>query len=378
MRFLRKSNVKKTVIVISDLHLGAGEYVEGRPNILEDFHYDKELVDFLKYYSSGEYSSRKVEIVINGDLFDLLAVPFVPFFDDEFWSEDAAKAKFQLILDAHPEVIDAFGEFVSHKNKKITYIIGNHDGELIFDSVRQMLLDKIEEKDRSRFVIMLEDGGEYSPVEGLLLKHGHEYEVANAFTPTNSLVENKEGQKFFIPPWGSYYVIRVINKFKEYRKHINAVRPIKKFMINGFIYDTLTTLRFGFANAFYFIMVRFVVLAKQGERFFDIFIRALEELELFRDYETLTEEFLETRQDVKVLVVGHTHDPIHRIFQDGRVFINTGTWTDMHYLDFDKQEMGTMLTYAQINLLDEKNDKNLEAALLAWKGTSNNPFQELS
>jgi metallophosphoesterase superfamily enzyme len=70
MRFLRKSNIKKTVIVVSDLHLGAGEYVDGRPNILEDFHYDKELVDFLKYYSSGEYSSREVEIIINGDLFE--------------------------------------------------------------------------------------------------------------------------------------------------------------------------------------------------------------------------------------------------------------------------------------------------------------------
>ena len=242
-----------------------------------------------------------------------------------------------------------------------------------------MLMDRIPEKDRERFIILMDDGGEYSPVPGLLLKHGHEYEVANSFIPTNSLVENNDGQKFFIPPWGSYYVIRVINKFKEQRNHINAVRPIKKFVINGLIYDTLTTLRFIFANAFYFMMVRFVVLAKQGERLFDIFIRALEELELFRDYETLTEEFLETRKDVKILVVGHTHDPIHRIFQDGRIFINTGTWTDMHYLDFDKTEMGHLLTYAQVNVLDEnKSEKNLEAALLAWKGTCNNPFQELS
>ena len=33
--------------------------------------------------------------------------------------------------------------------------------------------------------------------------------------------EAEDGSKYFIPPWGSYYVTRVINKFKEERDHIN-------------------------------------------------------------------------------------------------------------------------------------------------------------
>ncbi|MCO4792285.1 MAG: metallophosphoesterase [Bacteriovoracaceae bacterium] len=378
MRFLRKSNIKKTVLVLSDLHLGAGQYLNGRPNILEDFHYDKELVDFLEFYRSGDYANREVELIINGDLFDLLAVPFVPYFDDEFWSEEAALAKLELILNAHPEVIQGISDFISSKNKTVTYIIGNHDGEFVFDSLKNKLLKLFEEKDRPNFKILMNDHGEYSPAKGLLLKHGHEYEVANNFSPSESLIVDESGKKFFLPPWGSYYVIRVINKFKEQRDHINSVRPIKKFLINGLIYDTLTTMRFMFANAFYFIMVRFVVLAKQGEKTLEIFKRALEELELFQDYETLTEEFLEKRDEVGVLVVGHTHDPIHRIFPDGKIFINTGTWTDMHYLDFDKTEKGSLLTYAQINVLDEKEDTALEASLLAWKGAQNTPYQELS
>ncbi|MCY4524036.1 MAG: hypothetical protein OXB84_04785, partial [Halobacteriovoraceae bacterium] len=60
MRFLRKTKVTKTILVISDIHLGAGAIIEGKRNPLEDFHYDKEMVDFLEYYFSGDYASREV------------------------------------------------------------------------------------------------------------------------------------------------------------------------------------------------------------------------------------------------------------------------------------------------------------------------------
>jgi len=61
MRFLRKDKAKKTILVISDLHLGAGVMVDGRRNYLEDFHSDKELVDFLQCYSKGIYLNRNKE-----------------------------------------------------------------------------------------------------------------------------------------------------------------------------------------------------------------------------------------------------------------------------------------------------------------------------
>ena len=138
MRFLRRKNkVQKTILVISDLHLGAGIQVNGRKNPLEDFNSDKELVDFLNYYSSDKFVSQEVELIINGDFFDLLAVPYVKYFDDEFWSEKAALEKLELILKAHPEVMDALKEFLSKKNKKIVYIIGNHDAELVFESLKE-------------------------------------------------------------------------------------------------------------------------------------------------------------------------------------------------------------------------------------------------
>ena len=293
MRFLRANKAKKTILVISDIHLGAGTYVKGVKNILEDFHYDEEMVDFLSYYSKGDYEKREVELIINGDLFDLLAVPYVEFFDDEFWSEEAALEKLKMIVEAHPEVMNAFGEFLTKKNKKIIFIIGNHDGELVLKKLQEYLLEQFSESIRDKFIIKVEKTGEYSPHEGILLKHGHEYEIAHQFDTESSVATDEDGRRYFIPPWGSYYVTRVINKFKEERGHINAVRPIKKAMINGLIYDGLFTIRFLLANAFYFMMVRFIYFFKQGKTFKEVINHSLGELELFGDYEELTKDIFE-------------------------------------------------------------------------------------
>jgi UDP-2,3-diacylglucosamine pyrophosphatase LpxH len=365
--------------VISDIHLGAGAYVAGKHNYLEDFHHDNELVEFLEYYSTGDFLNREVELIINGDLFDLLAVPFVPFFDDEFWSEKAGLEKLKMIMTAHPEVIEALGTFASTKKKKIVYIIGNHDAEFVHPALQSHLLEALPEKARENFSIRLETTGEYRPYSSVLIKHGHEYEIAHRFNPDHSIFVDHEGGKHFKAPWGSYYVTRVINKFKEERSHINAVRPIKKFMINGLIYDTLFTIRFGLANAFYFIMVRFVALFRQGMPIKEVLQSCVKELELFRDYETLTQDIFKSSDKIKVLIVGHTHEPIFKSYVDGNVFINTGTWMRMFHLDFGKETNSPQLTYAQIDIKEEgEGEEYLESALHVWRGVNSLPFQEFA
>jgi UDP-2,3-diacylglucosamine pyrophosphatase LpxH len=375
MRFLRRHKAKKTILVISDIHLGAGTYVKGMKNYLEDFHYDKEMVDFVEYYSSGDFEKREVELIINGDLFDLLAVPFVEYFDDEFWSEDAALEKLKMIIEAHPEVMAAYQDFLTKKNKKIVFIVGNHDGELVLKKLQEYLLSQFTEETRENFVILSEGSGEYLPHRGVLIKHGHEYEIAHQFDLKQSIISDEEGKRYFLPPWGSYYVTRVINKFKEERGHINAVRPIKKAMINGLIYDTVFTIRFILANIFYFAMVRFIYFFKQGNSLAKIFEHSAGELELFGDYEELTRDVFERDEGVHCLIVGHTHEPIHRTYSDGNTFINTGTWTDMYHLDWGKRTTGPQLTYAQLNIYE--NEERPEIALRSWEGVNELPFTEL-
>lgn len=385
MKSLQKSNIKKTILVISDLHLGAGLIVNKRKNVLEDFHYDKELIEFIEYHSGGHYLEREVELIINGDFFDLLAVPFVPYFDDEFWSEKAALDKLKMIIAAHPGVMDALIDFLSFPRNRLVYIIGNHDAELVFDSLRSYIIDLFPEQDQDKFKILLNTDSLYIPEEGIVLKHGHEYEMAHHFDPVTSIVTDVEGLKYFIPPWGSYYVTRVINKFKEGRDYINAVRPINKFIINGIIYDFLYTLRFIFANAYYFMMVRFVMIFKQNKGIFEVLKHVKTEIQLFQNYEALTESYVTENENVKALIVGHTHDPIFREYDDGSIFINTGTWTKMYNLDFGKNFYGARLTFAKVDVnekqLPEEGEtvekfEHLDISLNEWRGKSDLPFKE--
>lgn len=383
MRFLRKDKINKTIIVISDIHLGAGTIVNQRRNYLEDFQHDKELVDLLKYYSSGEYHNRDVELIINGDFFDLLSVPFVRYFDDEYWSEKASLDRLKMIVEAHQEVIDALKEFLALKNKTIVYILGNHDAELIFDSLRAYIIDLFPAESQRNFMFYLEEKGEYSPTPGIVVKHGHQYEMAHYYHVRKSVITADNGEKYFLPPWGSYYVTRVLNKFKEEKSYINLVRPIKKFLINGLIYDTLFTLRFIFASCYYFIMVRFIYFFMQSKNVKKIINYALKELELFKDYESLTEDFFRTNPDVKALVIGHTHIPSIRSYDTGITMVNTGTWTKVFNLDFVKRTDNLLLAYAQIDINKNENPKEEEAqepnwylSLNVWKGVSDLPYFE--
>ena len=107
------------------------------------------------------------------------------------------------------------------------------------------------------------------------------------------------------------------------------------------------------------------------------------ELTLFQDYETLTRSFFERNKDAKVLIVGHTHEPIFREYSDGTKFINTGTWTRMVNLDLSHDMNGTPLTYAKIELFENKEKKKnlsmheaMRVKLNKWVPKSDLPYEE--
>ncbi len=379
MKSQLKSDFKKIILVISDLHLSAGKTIKGKRNLLEDFHYDNELVDFLNYYSAGDYENVEVELVINGDFLDFLAVPYVEFYDDEFWSETAALAKLRMIMNAHLGVLEALKRFLSKPLKKVVYIIGNHDAEFVFDSLKDEFLTFFGEFRKN--IILSNSISTHVPVKGVCIQHGHQYERAHEFDQENSVIETLQGEKYFIPPWGSYYVTNVINKYKQERSFINSVRPIKHFIIHGILFDTFFTIRFILSNFYYFFMVRFWHFYMTKKSLRQVFENIFRELELFQDYETLTRQFFDKNSQSRVLIVGHTHNPSLRIYNDGTIFINTGTWTRMVNLDLGKWSHENVLTYAKIVVKAhdyeiEDFDKNVEVDLKHWLGINNFPYSE--
>jgi UDP-2,3-diacylglucosamine pyrophosphatase LpxH len=379
MRFLKKNNVKKTIIVLSDLHLGAGVFVEGKYNCLEDFYYDEELVELLNYYSSGDYSSREVELIINGDFLDFLSVPYVKYFDDQFWSEAASIEKLKLILQAHPEVFLAIDEFISKKNKKLVYILGNHDSELTLPKVKECFFSVFNQENIGSLELIDNQESIYLPHSSICLQHGHDNDHANRIDKSNCLLKDSSGELYLSPSWGSYFVTRVINKFKQDRNYINEVKPVKRFVINGLIYDTLFTLRFIISSFIYFTMVRFIYYFKLSKSFSSIKKSVIDELILFKDGEEEANEFLENNPEVNILISGHTHLAHFKSFPNGNVTINTGTWTKTYNLGFEGSQEAVNLTYAKLDILsDSKGQEQIRPNLYVWKGIRNKPFVDFN
>jgi UDP-2,3-diacylglucosamine pyrophosphatase LpxH len=373
---MEKDNASRTILFVSDLHLGAGSFVNGRRNVLEEFHSDEQFIDFLHYYSTGTFEHECVELIINGDFFDFLAVPYVRYFDDEFWSEKAAFAKYDMILQAHRPLIDAIVAFCSVPSKKIVYILGNHDAEFVFDSLRTHFLSLFPQDVRENFIFHM-SLKPYVPVDGVLVRHGHEFEMGHYYHPQDSIMYSDEGEGYFLAPWGSYYVTRVLNKFKEEKVTVNQVRPIRTYLLYGLVFQTLFTIRFMFANIYYFVMVRFLYYFKQKTKFKGIIRNILEEIKFFADYETITEDILEKNEGIRTFILGHTHKPEYRAYPSGQVFINLGSWTKTFYLDFSNAQGGMHLTYAKMLVKKSPDGKQvLESSLNRWKGTKKLPYVE--
>ena len=128
-------------------------------------------------------------------------------------------------------------------------------------------------------------------------------------------------------------------------------------------------------------MVRFWHFYMTKKSIKQVFENIFRELELFQDYETLTRQFFEKNTETKVLIVGHTHNPSFRIYNDGTIFINTGTWTRMVNLDLGKWTNSNVLTYAKIVVKSheydiQEFDKNVEVDLKHWLGINNLPYSE--
>src|SRR5690349_10093081 len=118
---------RRLKLVVSDFHLGKGPYREdGSVNVFEDFRHDGKLAEFLDWHCAGEHEHDEVELVVNGDFFNLLSVDLDGRLMDSI-TERVAVEKTEAILRGHPVVFEALRRFNAHPARSIVFLMGNHD-----------------------------------------------------------------------------------------------------------------------------------------------------------------------------------------------------------------------------------------------------------
>ncbi|MGE4233510.1 MAG: hypothetical protein AB7F43_09295 [Bacteriovoracia bacterium] len=366
--------MKQIKLVISDFHLSSGKWLpDGRRNPLEDFHQDEKFREFLEYYRSGVYENIEVELIINGDFFDPLAV-FPPDFSLkqlhrlEFpfdVEEEAAVRQIEFILKGHPVAVDGLKKFLTQRGR-IVFRWGNHDASLLWPRVQEKLRAILQPPTNEQIAFQLEP----YVFDRICVDHGHQCEAINQFDENNIFITRKvkAGMKTILNfPFGSFFVIGFLNRIKLQRRFINQVYPFDLYLKTALFFDPLFFLVNGFGAAWFFIKMRFITHPMRFARIRKTFMIILE---LFKrpSLEEYAEKILTGNGAEKIafdtLIMGHNHQATSRIFSNGKQYINTGTWIPITSLDIATLGHRIVRTYALIEYADNK----ATASLKVWAG----------
>lgn len=361
---------KKFKLVISDCHLSGGLQVQGQRNPHEDFYFDDEMVEFFEYFSTGPVygEGSEVEVIINGDFFDPLNISYQGEFE-EVITEEFAVYKIEKCFAGHEKVMNAFREFVKKPGKRITYNIGNHDADFFFPKVREHFVKAVDPQGQypSECVGVNFQRPGIEVEGGIYVEHGNQFEAVHLMNYESPLLTEGLDAPVLNLPWGSFYVLKIINRLKGERDYVDKVRPVKAMVFWGLFTDPWFTLRFVAASIFYFFKTRFIYNPVRRSRLRVTAQILKDEAKTFlQDLQDAAKFVLDERPDIHTVIFGHTHLPMHKVFSDGRGYINTGTWTKMISLDLRGLGSGNAykLTFAHIEVNPEKSVATLEQ----WQG----------
>ena len=355
--------MKVVRLVISDCHLGTGTR-RGQANPYEDFHEDERLGEFIEHYSSGAYASHEVELILNGDIFDLMKVEV-----DGHWpiqiSEALAVEKLRRVLEGHPRVTAALRAFLAKRGKRLTYIPGNHDIDMWFPGAQQLFRAYVAPGALASRVRFVTSSDAYSLPEGIQIRHGHQLEAIHRFDYRNMTVPGPSGEPVLNLPWGSLWCLEVLCPAKRRRQHLDYVVPFRRFILGSLLVDFRFTLLFCIKTVAHFLRKRL----SQAQRLRDK-VRILpavlkDEIFAIASYDDAALKALRRTHGVHTLIVGHSHAPLCRVIEGGKQYINTGTWTRMVNLDITRLGQDTGRTYA---LIEYDSDGQPQTSLMRWNG----------
>ncbi len=346
----------KLKLVVSDFHLGKGPYREdGSVNVFEDFRQDGKFVQFLDYHSDGEWKNADVELIVNGDLFNLLSLDLDGRMQEAI-TERVSVEKTEAILHGHPAVFDGLQRFAGRPNRSITFIMGNHDPGLLFTGVRDAISRRVG--GTHRFILDSYD------FDGVHVEHGMQREPMNAFNPARYFVE-QDGQVFLNLPLGSRYIVHVLNEEKAQRPYIDKVAPFSSYYRWALFNDPEAVLRISVRSLGFFLAAALKKIPHLDPMPLADLVKRFARFTAFPTLEHEARHLL-ARKGYHTVIMGHTHVPLYREYGRDKVYVNTGTWNAMTSLDVGNLGRTEQLTYAHIEYVDGRP----RARLREWRGLS--------
>ncbi len=235
----------KYTAVVSDLHLCEAEpenpkYPLWKKFKTKQFFFDETFASFLKEIEN-KAKEEKVELVLNGDIFDfdsVLRLPRDPIFKVDrlerkrglYPRAERSRFKIKVILDDHPVFVAAIAGFIN-RGHRVIFVMGNHDLELHFPETQDEVLKALSlskaAREQVRFVEWF-----YISNEDTLIEHGNQYDpYCLCEDPINPYVQGYNYISLKLP-FGNLACRYIMNGLGFFNPHVdsNYIMGIKEYV----------------------------------------------------------------------------------------------------------------------------------------------------
>ncbi len=220
-------------IVLSDIHLTESEppnkpmwKVYKRVEHFVDARFEQ-FLDALAAEVEG-----RIELVLNGDVFDFDSVMTVPvddpqikpnFFERTFGlnaEEPRSAFKMRAILHEHPVFCDALARFIE-RGHRVVFVIGNHDVELQWQAVQEVLLAAIAPSEAARAQVRFCEWF-YLSNGDTLIEHGNQHdEFCLALNPLSPTIQIGKHPRMRVP-FGNLAERYMMNRMGLMNPHVDS------------------------------------------------------------------------------------------------------------------------------------------------------------
>ena len=205
-------------LIVSDLHLADVEDHKDGWKFFKGSRYlfDDDFVDLVKAFT--DRCEGPGTLLLNGDIFDFDLVTAVP--EEPAWPlsrgerrrglrATAEKSAWKLarILSDHPVLVDALGRFLA-AGHRIVYVMGNHDRELHFPEVQEVLRGALRDAAAraggtfEEEALVIEPWFLYVPGR-IYAEHGHQYDYYTSFRYLLEPTVERRGKREIALPMGN-------------------------------------------------------------------------------------------------------------------------------------------------------------------------------
>ncbi|MGZ3688102.1 MAG: metallophosphoesterase, partial [Bdellovibrionota bacterium] len=310
-------NRPKYRLVVSDFHLGKGRHFrDGTQNILEDFIYDREWAEFLNFYRAGSFADAEVELILNGDILNLLQIDTWGVHTHLITERSVVRAV-ERIVAGHPEFFQALRRWAATPGHTISYIVGNHDSGMLWPGPRRVFSEACGAPIAFHDVKYV--------IDGIHVEHGQQYERFAGIDMDQPFITRGLPEPVLNLPWGSLFVAVVLPKIKQSRPHVDKVRPMSTFLRWVVLHDLWWGLKTGA------MIAKFVVDTVLFRRRYQIHqgvgatLGLLKEISVYPNYDKIAFRILEENPEVNTVIFGHTHILRYRQWREGKEYFNEGT-----------------------------------------------------